>query len=483
MRPGACFTEPHSPTQGTGVSTPLHWLDLHSIAALIAAGDLSARQVVEDCLARITRLQPSLNAFITIFADEALAEAGRADALRRQNGRLGPLHGVPIGVKDIFAIAGQRMTAGMPSRAQHVCTDTATVIRRLHQAGAIVIGSQNVAEGVFGEYLAPYGPPVNPSGADLWPGASSGGSAVAVAAGLGYGAIGSDTGGSIRMPSAVNGVTGLKPTWGRVSRHGVFELAGTLDHIGPIARNAADAALLYDAIAGSDPLDPTSLDGPVPLLSAALGQGVGGLTIGLDPAWTEDGVQPEVSAAIHAVAQVLQEQGAKLRPVSLPVLPDVVDIWYDICAAQTAKVHAESFAQYGHTYSAALSAIIRHGQTQPEANLRLAQDRQTAYSASLIKALGQVNLVAIPVLPFAPPSLAQTQNINRALIDALHRFTCPFTLSGAPGITFPGGQTAEGLPLAVQLVATPLAEDLLIRAAHAFQAVAAPQAHPSLSAN
>lgn len=463
------------------MSTPLHWLDLRSIAALIAAGDLSARQVVEDCLARIARLQPRLNAYISIFADKALAEADCADALRRRNGRLGPLHGVPIGVKDIFAIAGQRMAAGMPSRALHVCTDTATVIRRLQQAGAIVIGTQNVAEGVFGEYLAPYGPPVNPWAADLWPGASSGGSAVAVAAGLGYGAIGSDTGGSIRMPSAVNGVTGLKPTWGRVSRHGVFELAGTLDHIGPIARNAADAALLYDVIAGPDPLDPTSLAGPVTPLSAALGQGVAGLTIGLDPAWIEEGVAPEVSATVHAAARVLQEQGAILRPVSLPALPDVVDIWYDICASQTARVHAENFARHSETYSAALSAIIRHGQTQPEANRKRAQDRRTAYSASLIAALSQVDLVAIPVLPFAPPSLAQTQNMDRSLIDALHRFTCPFTLSGAPCITFPGGQTAKGLPLAVQLVATPLAEDRLVRAAHAFQTMAAQ--HPPLASN
>lgn len=450
---------------------------------MIAAGDLSARQVVEDCLARIASFQPRLNAFISVFAEEAQAEADRADALRRQNGRLAPLHGVPIGVKDIFAIAGKRMTAGMPSREHQVCDHTATVIRRLQHAGAIVIGTQNVAEGVFGEYLPPFGPPVNPWGADLWPGASSGGSAVAVAAALCYGAIGSDTGGSIRMPSAVNGTTGLKPTWGRVSRHGVFELAATLDHIGPIARNAADAALLYDAIAGSDPLDPTSLDSPVSSLSAELGQGVAGLTIGLDPTWLEEGVAPEVSATIYAAARMLQEQGAKLLPVSLPALPDVVDIWYDICASQTARIHAENFARHSETYSAALSAIIRYGQTLPEAGLRLAQDRRAAYSASLIAALRQVDLVAIPVLPFAPPSLARTQNMDRVLIDALHRFTCPFTLSGAPCITFPGGQTAQGLPLAIQLVARPLAEDRLIRAAHAIQTVAAPQPYPPLASN
>lgn len=448
---------------------PLHWLDLRTIALRIARGEVTARHVVENCLNRIAQLQPGTNAFIAVFAERSLAAADNADRARLQNKPLGPLHGVPIGVKDIFEITGQVMTAGMPSRLGQTCAATATVVQRLQQAGAIVIGTQNVADGVFGTYLPPFGPPVNPWNQDIWAGASSGGSAVAVVSGLGYGAIGSDIGGSIRMPSAVNGATGLKPTWGRVSRHGVFELAATLDHIGPIARTAADAALLFDVIAGHDPQDPTSLDAEVPLLSGVLDQGIAGLIVGIDRNWIENGVAPEVSAAVLGAATVLKENGARLVPVTLPALPDVVDLWYDICAAQTALVHQHSFARHGETYSPALTAIIRHGQTLGATARQRAQDRRVAYSAALIGGLRGVDLVAMPVLPFAPPTLSQTQNMDRDLIDALHRFTCPFTLSGAPSVTLPVGFTSSGLPLAAQLVAQPMAEATLIKAASAYQ--------------
>jgi len=451
------------------LSDDLHWLDLGTVASRIASGALRSRDVLEETLSRIARLDQHLNAYISIFSDRALVAADRADAARKRGDALGPLHGVPIGIKDIFEISGEVMTAGMPSRVAQRATRTATVVRRLEAAGAILIGTQNVAEGVFGEYLPPYGLPVNPWDAGRWAGASSGGSAVAVAAGLCYGAVGSDTGGSIRMPSAVNGATGLKPTWGRVSRHGVFELAATLDHIGPIARNAADAARLFDVIAGLDPDDPTSRNDPVPSLTALLHQGVSGMTVGLDFIWIEEGVHPAVSEAVLDCARLLEQQGARIVPVSLPVLNDVVDIWYDVCAAQTARAHHESFADHANSYSAALSAIIRHGQAMPATILQEAQIRRMDYSGRLIRRLSEVDLVAIPVLPFEPPTLAQTRQMDRALIDALHRFTCPFTLSGAPCITFPGGFTRGGLPLAVQLVAKPLAEPTLVQAAHAFQ--------------
>lgn len=456
----------------------LHQHDLQTIALLIAQGEVTSRQVVEACLDRIAALQPRLNAFITVFHDKALAAATRADTARRHNAPLGRLHGVPIGIKDIFEIEGEVMTAGMPSRRGRICRDTATVVRRLTDAGAIIVGTQNVAEGVFGEYLPPYGPPVNPRDPGLWSGASSGGSAVAVAAGLGYGAIGSDTGGSIRMPSAVNGTTGLKPTWGRVSRHGVFELAGTLDHVGPIARTAADAALLFDVIAGPDPRDRTTLATPAPALTEVLGAGVAGLTVGVDPGWIGDGVAPEVSAAVQAVLTTLEQAGAVLRRITLPSIPDVVDVWYDVCADRVAEVHAESFARHAETYSQALSAIIRHGQAMTTEQRDAGRVRRAAYSAALVSALESVDLVAIPVLPFPPPTLARTRSMDRGLIDALHRFTCPFTLSGAPAITFPGGTSKDGLPLAVQLVARLRAEDVLIRAAHAFQSATAFDARP-----
>lgn len=455
----------------TGLAEGVTARDLVSVAAEIGRAALSAQEAVSACLARIHSLNPSLNAYINVFSDRALAKARHADEVRARGEILGPLHGVPLGIKDVFEAEGQVMTAGMPSRVNARATTTATVVRRLEAAGAIILGTQNVAEGIFGEYVPPFGAPLNPWAADRWPGASSGGSAVAVAAQLCFGAIASDTGGSIRMPSAVNGTTGLKPTWGRVSRAGVFELAATLDHIGPIARSAADAALLFDVIAGPDAADPTSMDETPPRLSGALSGTVAGLSIGLDPRWIEVGVDAEISKAVMSCASELQRLGARLVQVELPALPDVVDIWYDVCAAQTALVHQAHFAAHSSSYSSALAGIIGHGINMSATTLQRAQARRNDYAGRLNRALAVVDLVAIPVLPFEPPRLAQTAVMDRAMIDALHRFTCPFTLSGAPCITFPGGFTLNGLPLAVQLVARPRAESVLLSAAHAFQGV------------
>ena len=455
----------------TGVAERVTALDLLSVAAEISSGALSARETVNACLARIHSLNPSLNAYINVFSDRALAQARHADEAHARGEILGPLHGVPLGIKDIFEFEGQVMTAGMPSRVNARATATATVVHRLEAAGAIILGTQNVAEGIFGEYVPPFGAPLNPWAADRWAGASSGGSAVAVAAQLCFGAIASDTGGSIRMPSAVNGTTGLKPTWGRVSRAGVFELAATLDHVGPIARNAADVALLFDVIAGPDAADPTSIDETPPRLGEAPFGNVAGLSVGLDPKWIEGGVDAQISKAVMSCASVLRRLGARLVEVELPALPDVVDIWYDVCAAQTALVHQAHFASHSSSYSSALAGVIEHGTKMPATTLQRAQDRRSDYAGRLNRALATVDLIAIPVLPFEPPRLAQTAGMDRAMIDALHRFTCPFTLSGAPCITFSGGFTQDGLPLAVQLVARPRAENVLLSAAHAFQGV------------
>lgn len=451
------------------MDTELHRRSLTDIARGIAAGDLTALEVTRAALDRCDRLGAETRALITRMAETALAEAESADRRQAAGAPLGPLHGVPITIKDMFDIAGQPTTAGMPVRAAHRATATATVVERLQAAGAIVIGKANVAEGVYGKYLEPFGEPVNPWGPDYWAGASSGGSGVAVAAGLGWGSIGSDTGGSIRMPSAVNGITGLKPTWGRVSRHGVFELAGTLDHMGPMARSAEDAARLFQVIAGRCDRDPTSLLDPVEDVLAGLNAGVAGLRVGRPVNWLVDEVDPQILAALETTLALLAGLGARVVDTELPDDSGLVDAWFEVSTAQIAVVHAEMFARHADSYSPALAAAIRHGQTMRATTLQAAQTLRAAFTGRLRRGFDGVDAVLLPVFPFLAPSRAAMDAMDDATIFALHRFVCPFTMSGAPALAFPAGQDDHGMPIGLQLIGPHLAEGRLLRIVHAFQ--------------
>ena len=248
---------------------PLHYRSLATIAGEIASGEISSEAVTGHILERIAKLEPRLHAFAEVRGAAALKEAREADARRARGERLGTLHGVPVAVKDLCAMAGTVTRAGGFFRTRFKDADTATVVRRLQDAGAIIVGKAQLTEGAWGAHHPEITPPVNPWVQDYWSGASSSGSGVSVAAGLAYGATGTDTAGSIRFPSTCNRLVGLKPTWGRVSRHGVFPLSDTLDHVGPMTRTVLDAALMFDAMAGPDPSDPTTLDVPCHDLMAA----------------------------------------------------------------------------------------------------------------------------------------------------------------------------------------------------------------------
>ncbi len=250
-------------TKGKRIVVELHYRHLSDVAADIRSGALSAVEVTQHTLDRIARLDPRLHAFAFVRGDDALRDAEDADARRTRGDALGPLHGVPVAVKDLCAMAGTPTRAGGFFSTGFSSTDTATVVTRLQDAGAIIIAKAQLTEGAWGSHHPDVATPVNPWAEDRWSGASSSGSGVSVAAGLAYGAVGTDTAGSIRFPSAANHLVGLKPTWGRVSRHGVFPLSDTFDHVGPMARSVLDAALLYEAMAGLDPLDVTSLTEPV----------------------------------------------------------------------------------------------------------------------------------------------------------------------------------------------------------------------------
>jgi amidase len=459
----------------------LHYFTIQELTRLLHAGALSSTEVTRQQLDRIRGRGARLNSYIRITEDTALAQAEAADAELRSGRICGLLHGVPLAVKDIFDMAGLPTTAGMPIHRSSRATEDATVITRLKTAGAVILGKLNLTEGIYAEHVQPFGPPVNPWHPDRWPGASSSGCGVAIAAGLCYGAIGSDTGGSIRLPSAANGITGLKPTWGRVSRHGVFELAATLDHVGPMARSAADAGIILNAIAGPDPADPTAAFAATPDYAAQLGGDLHGLGVGIDRQWISDKVDSATVATLYDAVEVLKELGAAVVDVDFPDPTQIVADWFTVCAVQTAVAHEKTHPAHKAEYGAALNALLELGNKLSGKEYQRAILRRNEFSGRVQALFQSVDILATPVLGCLIPTIEQMKLVDDAMISNLHRFTCSFTMSGNPTITMPGAFGEDGMPIAFQLVGRQFDEAMLVRAGHAFQqATNWHQRHPPL---
>ena len=401
-----------------------------------------------------------------------LARAIFADKEISRGKYRGPLHGIPLALKDLLHTAGVPTSAGMPIHRAFVPQEDSTVAARLREAGAVLLGKLQMTEGAFAIHHPDYLAPNNPWHAGHWAGASSSGCGVATAAGLCYASIGSDTGGSIRFPCAANGLTGLKPTWGRVSRHGCFELAASLDHIGPITRSARDALFLLSTIAGHDPRDPTSLPS-VCLEIPSIEESFRGLRIGVDEAWLSDGVDPVIQDALQEVLRIAAGSGARLHAVQMPDTRAVSANWEVHCGVQTAVAHAATYPQRATEYGPALSRLIEGGRALGGMDYqRVLLDGQR-FSGELEVLLGQVDLLIAPVQPYAAPTheqlanLAQDPEANRRLIQ----FTSPFNVSGHPCLSLPCGFTDAGLPIGLQFIAGKGAEGLLCRAGMALQKV------------
>jgi len=286
-----------------------------------------------------------------------------------------------------------------------------------------------------------------------------------------FGSLGSDTGGSIRFPSAANGITGLKPTWGRVSRHGVFALADSLDHIGPMTRSAADAGIMLGAIAGADPHDPTALAAPVPDYLAAIGTGLRGVRIGIDPRYNGENTDASVTAVLAAARQVLEGAGAAFREVAFPSPDAVIAGWVPLCGVETAIAHEATYPARSAEYGPALRKLLDVGREVDAMQLMKIQHARLVFSGALSHLFETTDLLLVPVHPFADLTIERkTTLLNSAegLVGAL-RYTAPFDMSGSPTITLPGGFTADGLPIGFQLVGRHLDEALLARAGHAYQ--------------
>ncbi len=448
------------------------WLGIEGLARLIRDRQLSSVEATQALLRRVERLDPRLHSYVRTTPELALAQAREADQRLARGEAVGPMHGVPVAVKDLCWTAGIPTTAGMTIHADFRPAVDGTVVRKLREAGTVLLGKLKMTEGAFSFHHPQVVAPLNPWNPATWTGVSSSGSGVAVAAGLCPGAIGTDTGGSIRYPSVANGVTGLKPTWGRVSRFGAFELAGSLDHLGPMCRSAADCGLMLGAIAGADDDDPTAVSDPVPDYLAGDATRLEGLRIGIDEAYAYDGVESPVADALRGMLAVLAARGAQIVPVRMPAVETAVADWIPHCALEAAVAHADTYPSRRSEYGPMLSALLDQGLAVSGPDYQRIRLRRAEFTGRLSRLMADLDLLATPVIPFAAPSVQRIAELRAQPGHRLQlqRFTSPFDLSGHPTITMPSGFTAEGLPLGSQLVAKPLREDLLVRAGRVFQA-------------
>jgi amidase len=465
--------------------TPLHYRSLADTAADIASGALSAEEVTRHTLGRIEALEPRLHAFAMVCAEAALTEARAADARRARGEALGPLHGVPIAIKDLCAMAGTPTRAGGRFPTRFAAGDTATLVVRLQRAGAIVVGKAQLTEGAWGTHHPDVVAPVNPWAADRWTGVSSSGSGVAVAAGLAYGAIGSDTAGSIRFPSASNHLVGLKPTWGRVSRHGVFPLSDTFDHLGPMTRSVLDAALMLDAMEGVDALDPTSLRAPPSNAAAAVRTAsLEGVRLGLDPAYALAGLDEPTESALRAAIGRLQAAGAKIVEVTLPDVRPVLGRAIGACLTEAAISHAPSFPSQRSLYGPAFAAVLDAGLATPVLDYAAIAIWRREFHGALMRLFDTVDMLVAPAMPLAPPPVAVMEATVAGPPEGaapMLSFTIPFNLAGVPTLTLPMGPDAAGVPLGFQLIGPDLAEASLLAAGAAYeQASGFSHLHPPL---
>ncbi|HEX7125480.1 MAG TPA: amidase [Thermodesulfobacteriota bacterium] len=455
----------------------LAFLGLAEASRRLAEGGISAVDLTEAMLARIEALNPRLNAFLAVEADRARAAARESDARRAAGRARGPLDGIPIAVKDIVWRAGRPMTAGAKRPVVERAPEDATVVARLEAAGAIILGATGLHEFAYGvtSVNPHHGPVRNPWAIDRNPGGSSGGSGAAVAAGLAYGALGTDTGGSIRIPASVCGIVGLKPTYGRVSRHGVFPLAWSLDHVGPMTRRVEDAALLLEAIAGADPADPTASRRPVPAYASRLGRSanppLAGLRVGVPRGFFFDRAEPEVAGIVRAAIDRLAGLGAAVREVALPKHEASVPAALLVLLAEAAAVHARRLAEAPGDYGEDVRARLEQGRLVPASDYLAAQRARAVVRRELAEVLREVDCIATPTTPTTAGPLSEgASGPADAARRAMTHFTRPFNLTGFPALSMPCGFTAEGLPVGLQLVGRPFEEGTLLAAAAPLEA-------------
>lgn len=448
----------------------LCFMTLAELSTLLGRREVTSVEVTRTVLDRIHQLNPTLRAYLTVLDDSALRQAEAADKEIAAGKRRGPLHGVPVAVKDLCWTKGVPTTCASKVLRDWRPDSNATVVDRFETAGAVLLGKLHLTEFAMAWYHPEIPGPHNPWNPALWPGASSSGSGAATASGLCYASIGTDTGGSIRFPSAANGVVGLKPTWGRVSRYGVFPLGESLDHIGPITRSVADAALALSVIAGRDPLDDTSLDAPLDDYAAAINAGANGIRVGVDEKYIAR-ASDDVATAVTGAIRDLERIGARIVKVTMPDVEPCLSAWTTLCAAEAADAHAATYPSRASDYGPGFRSFLEFGVSVRGQDYAAAHMVRERFAARFQHLFEQVDVIACPSM------LAASLPIEAIPSDAgpfkepnpLLAFTAPFDMSRNPTVSMPGGPGNGAPPPSLQLVGRLLGEATLIRAGAAYE--------------
>jgi aspartyl-tRNA(Asn)/glutamyl-tRNA(Gln) amidotransferase subunit A len=460
---------------------PDDWLprSLTTLAQAFREGRLSPVEVVGALLERIEAVDRDLGAFITVTGETALEAASRAQVEIAAGRYLGPLHGVPVGLKDLIYTEGVRTTMGSAFFKDYVPAYSATVAMKLEEAGAVLVGKTNTHEFAYGPTgdRSYFGPTRNPHDLSRISGGSSGGSGAAVAANLLYGALGSDTAGSIRIPSALCGVVGMKPTFGRVSKHGVFPLSWTLDHVGPLTRTVEDNAILLGVLAGHDPADPYSANEPTEDFARDLGRGVRGTTIGVPRDFYFEHVEDEVRDNVGEAIEVFLSLGAEVRDVGIPNLPETLRAQRYILAADAYAIHEERLGSEPEKFDGEVRERLLEGERLKAHRYASAQQRRLEARDEFEEALKDVDVLLAPTLPIAATLIDQRETTiggyEEAVRSAVTRLTGPTNLTGFPSLSVPCGLTISGLPAGMQLIGRPFDEATLYRFGHAYEVAVA----------
>ena len=450
-------------------------LTIAKIAPLLRRKQISPVELTEFFLERIQRLQPALNAFLTVTANLARKQARQAEKEILRGKYRGPLHGIPLSLKDLFYTAGIRTTAGSKILRNFVPDENAVVVDRLFEAGAVLLGKTNLHEFAYGvtSNNPHYGPVHNPWDLKRVSGGSSGGSAAAVSAALGIASLGTDTGGSIRIPSAACGVVGLKPTRGLVSIDGVIPLAFSLDHVGPICRCVEDAALMLEVIASPAGRNSTNWPQMGRLFSRPLRQGVKGIRVGIPKQYFFDRLDKNVRGYVLTACAILYQLGAELREVEFRGMKDAAPLVGVITVGEALSYHWDWLQSRAKDYGPDVRERMEANRTQRTVEYLQAQEKRRIYTGTFLKVFESVDVVAAPTLPVLPPFIGQKEiDWGRTKEDvraALLRMTRPGNLTGLPAISLPCGSTADNLPVGLQLFGRHYDEATLLRVAYAFE--------------
>jgi aspartyl-tRNA(Asn)/glutamyl-tRNA(Gln) amidotransferase subunit A len=461
-----------------GQSQDLAYLTLKEASELVRRKAVSPVELTATCLKRIEAYNPAVNAFITVTRDQAMETARAMEGEQRQGKWRGPLHGIPIAVKDNIDTAGVRTTAASELFKDRVPSEDAEVVRKLKNAGAVLLGKTNMHEFALGgtSAVSYFGPVHNPWVPDRIPGGSSGGSAAATAAGLCFGSLGTDTAGSVRIPASYCGVVGFRPTSGRVSSRGTIPDSWTLDQVGPLCRSVEDVALVLGAIAGYDEWDPSSVDMPVPNYSLAFRMHLSKLRLGVPRVPFFEGLNPEIDKATAAAIEIMGKLTAEVRYLTSPIVAaPLMEIWVKVAGAESYTYHSHWLAESPEKYQPATrgrllapnnAGVQGENSTQMKAATYLeARHQLDVLRREIRKVFANLDLLILPTVVSPPVTIAQ--GANPTIVNP--RNTASFSVLGLPALSVPCGFTSDGLPIGLQIVGAPFAESTVLALAHAYE--------------